>query len=1247
MYPQSVEMCGKSAGWSLRRLDGRNPDFVVISGNKPGRRLYKIAARASFCQLKGTRRKGKMSARKWGLTAIGLLLAGVSGAVSQEAVELYLGDDLQQVRVEARDPNSGRWLAVASGYRDHRENGWLKVALPDAYAGKDLRVLGSPRPSPFAGRIESARAPARDTMAYPPSGGPGIDYLTDAGRGGGDPEIEEADIWAWQGSTLFFYNQYRGLQVIDLSDASQPRWEDYFRYPARGEDLYAMEDGQLVLIGTGAAWSGQQVALQFLEFVNGQVQWKEAVELEAGEYMDSRRYGDTLYVMTREWETEVNPLGEESQRPLIRLYTVALGDREGDRVRDVKTFAGNGWLDAVMTAQPDGILISVNKWQDRPGDWRFRWHSEVHVLVPGEDGIPRQVGVAPLAGVLQDKFKLQFRDGILTTLSQQADWSTGRFSRATTLENFELGTAGFRRIGSLDLAPGETLFASRFHGDTLYIVTFLLIDPLFAIDNSNPARPVVAGELEVPGWSDYLEWVDDQLFAVGVEDNRLTVSIFDVADPAHMSLKDRLYLSEDSWSSSEAQYDDQAISIYPEKRLLMLPFTTWSWDSTEPVQAMQLISWDEAGLQKRGSIGHLDTPRRGILLGDTVVTVSGRELVSTDISNPDLPVLAGQETLAWNVSYLMSLEDHFVQLDSPASQYGSFFWRVPYAPQAAAEPRLFVTTHEEPNLPAAEVPLKPGLLLGASLHNGRLLLLQDISASGEYQNGWNPREEQAVAARLYDLDDPLEPVLLAEAEVTDLPYLGNRFTPHVLGNAIIWSSSASLDYGIFLDVWPGPAFWNGNPGYLVTALEAGGTRLRISAWDRFDAEGNLGHASAWFWQPPVLMASQTHYLERQQPDVPFFEYEAVTRLLAVDFAEPETPLRLPPTEIPGSLEAVQALPDGLNHMLYFEPVHETLEVWGWDRANAFPLFKQALPGAGTSAWTHPLAWRPPLHVRQRAVYGDRSSTLYVEFWLHDEEANAFSSLQTFSFEDEWVQAQAWKDPLFLLNTSRHLHLFGAVPFTSDEGSLSGWQVDLLESLSIDLPFVYDMKLEQAVLWPEAIYLPVGLYGVEILARDPGGEAVRQQAAFQRLEAEASWTELPATRWSRVPRADSTHAGVLKRYHWLYRADSLKEVDPEATDAGDFWRDSAWFGWYAHQPQEPAWIHHLEHGLLYSYAGDTPGQQGIHFLDTGLGTVWTHADLYPWIYRYEPAGWLYYLQGSGLAGSRWFYRPGQGWQGEQP
>ncbi len=56
--------------------------------------------------------------------------------------------------------------------------------------------------------------------------------------------------------------------------------------------------------------------------------------------------------------------------------------------------------------------------------------------------------------------------------------------------------------------PGRRIYAARFMGDRLYLVTFRETDPFFVIDLSDPARPSLAGELKLPGFSNYLHPYD-------------------------------------------------------------------------------------------------------------------------------------------------------------------------------------------------------------------------------------------------------------------------------------------------------------------------------------------------------------------------------------------------------------------------------------------------------------------------------------------------------------------------------------------------------------------------------------------------------------------------------------------------------------------------------------------------------------------------------------------------------------------
>ncbi len=103
--------------------------------------------------------------------------------------------------------------------------------------------------------------------------------------------------------------------------------------------------------------------------------------------------------------------------------------------------------------------------------------------------------------------------------------------------------------------PGESLYASRFIGDRAYLVTFRVTDPLYVLDVSNPNDPSIAGELEIPGYSDYLHPVNDSLLIglgkdaiadnnTGWGDGRgawyqgVKLALYDVADPARPFVAD-------------------------------------------------------------------------------------------------------------------------------------------------------------------------------------------------------------------------------------------------------------------------------------------------------------------------------------------------------------------------------------------------------------------------------------------------------------------------------------------------------------------------------------------------------------------------------------------------------------------------------------------------------------------------------------------------------------------------------------
>jgi uncharacterized secreted protein with C-terminal beta-propeller domain len=95
-----------------------------------------------------------------------------------------------------------------------------------------------------------------------------------------------------------------------------------------------------------------------------------------------------------------------------------------------------------------------------------------------------------------------------------------------------------------ELASGEQVYAARLIKNTLYLVTFRRVDPLFAIDLSNPEKPVILGYLKIPGFSEYLHPINDNLLlGIGREGLSIKVSLFDVSDPKNILEKATLKIN--------------------------------------------------------------------------------------------------------------------------------------------------------------------------------------------------------------------------------------------------------------------------------------------------------------------------------------------------------------------------------------------------------------------------------------------------------------------------------------------------------------------------------------------------------------------------------------------------------------------------------------------------------------------------------------------------------------------------------
>lgn len=105
--------------------------------------------------------------------------------------------------------------------------------------------------------------------------------------------------------------------------------------------------------------------------------------------------------------------------------------------------------------------------------------------------------------------------------------------------------------------PQEKLYATRFIGDRAYVVTFRVTDPLYVLNLSDPNDPLIAGELKIDGYSDYLHPITETLIlgigkdaipsgtgddARGAWYQGVKLSLIDVSDPANPIEADKVIL---------------------------------------------------------------------------------------------------------------------------------------------------------------------------------------------------------------------------------------------------------------------------------------------------------------------------------------------------------------------------------------------------------------------------------------------------------------------------------------------------------------------------------------------------------------------------------------------------------------------------------------------------------------------------------------------------------------------------------
>lgn len=248
-----------------------------------------------------------------------------------------------------------------------------------------------------------------------------------------------------------------------------------------------------------------------------------------------------------------------------------------------------------------------------------------------------------VTGTLLNQFSLDEHEGYLRVATTLTLWT----SRMIQENNVFILDDSLNIVGELTgIAEDEQIYATRFMGDKLYMVTFRQVDPLFVIDVSDPTNPRIEGKLKIPGFSSYLHPYDDHML-IGVgrdadEDGRIKgikVSLFDVRDVARPIEVDTITIGKEG-SDTPVLYDHKAFLLDQNRGFIVLPVNELldsdiRYGSYRSWHGAYVLTVSPQGLSKKGTIEHdvlsssygwwqPSSVSRSLYIGSTLFTISDK-----------------------------------------------------------------------------------------------------------------------------------------------------------------------------------------------------------------------------------------------------------------------------------------------------------------------------------------------------------------------------------------------------------------------------------------------------------------------------------------------------------------------------------------------------------------------------------------------------------------------------------------------
>lgn len=481
-------------------------------------------------------------------------------------------------------------------------------------------------------------------VAAPATANKVADHASGAGRGNFSTTntqvqgVDEADIVKTDGTYLYqsTENEIRIIKANPANKMSVASRISYTNGKFQPQEMY-VDENRLVVIGREdenfsyppgivskrsiPSYSGSPSVKVLIYDLTDKKSPRLTRQLEVeGNYMSSRKIGDSLYVTANHYLDTYRIMEEKPELPgpaykdsaqhtehqtipynEIRYfpdhfqpaYLIVAGVNLNDPKQSMSINAYLGAGENIY-ASTNNLYVAVTQDSSKPVAVKQLGDSVSPAMIapPVESdttiyrfglhkGNIRYSGKGTVPGRILNQFSMDEHDGYFRIATTSGNmW---RDDEHTSKNNLYVLDQKLDTFGKLEgIAPGERIYSVRFMGNRAYMVTFKQVDPLFVLDLKKPSAPAVLGALKIPGYSDYLHPYDENhLIGFGKEAEAdkdmayyqgMKIALFDVSDVTKPKEKFKTIIG-DRGTDSELLSNHKALLFSKDKSLLAFPVT--------------------------------------------------------------------------------------------------------------------------------------------------------------------------------------------------------------------------------------------------------------------------------------------------------------------------------------------------------------------------------------------------------------------------------------------------------------------------------------------------------------------------------------------------------------------------------------------------------------------------------------------------------------------------------------------------